>query len=217
MLFSIYAGLFAARNLPIASLLLTFAVAPLLATNLRRAQPEGGSGVSKLLARFNSLGERMAESEMRFRGHIVPVLTVVILLWIVAHHGRLGQRQLVHAQFSQKRFPVSAVDLLAGKQVRSQVFAPDSWGGYLIYRLYPPFQVFVDDRHDFYGEKFLQDYIKVTDIQSGWQEVLDSNRVNWVLIQQNSALSSALKEVPSWKLAYADDTAALFTRTAPLK
>ncbi|HKC70249.1 MAG TPA: hypothetical protein VKB60_01440, partial [Terriglobales bacterium] len=93
---------------------------------------------------------------------------------------------------------------------------PDYWGGYLIYRLGPNYKVFMDDRHDFYGEPFVRDYIKVQHIQPGWQEVLDKNSVNWVLVPPDWTLANALKEMPQWRVLYDDHHAILFARLPPI-
>ena len=61
------------------------------------------------------------------------------------------------------------------------IFAPDSWGGYLIYRLYPENRVFVDDRHDFYGVDFLRDYLKAIRLTPDWDKFLNEKHVNWAL------------------------------------
>ena len=75
----------------------------------------------------------------------------------------------------------------------------------------------MDDRHDFYGEPFVRDFVRVRNIQPGWQDVLDKEGVNWVLIPADSALSSALKQLPQrWKAVYDDHRAIVFARLSPL-
>jgi hypothetical protein len=96
------------------------------------------------------------------------------------------------------------------------VFTPDSWGGYLIYQMYPQYLVFMDDRHDFYGEPFVKAYIRVKDLQPGWDAVLNQWKINWVLIPPGSALSNMLKELPEWRVAYDDGVAIVFQRVPPL-
>ena len=63
------------------------------------------------------------------------------------------------AHFSHQRFPVAAVDYVEKRNLPGPLLAPDDWGGYLIYRLYPGKKVVVDDRHDLYGEQFLKGYL----------------------------------------------------------
>ena len=120
------------------------------------------------------------------------------------------------AHFDPQKFPVKAANFLGANGVRQQVFTPDSWGGYLIYQMYPQYLVFMDDRHDFYGEPFVKDYIRVKDLQLGWDAVLNQWKINWVLIPPGSALSNMLKELPEWRVAYDDGVAIVFQRVPPL-
>jgi len=96
--------------------------------------------------------------------------------------------------------------------IRDPIFCPDTWGGYLIYRLYPRTKVVVDDRHDLYGEQFLKDYLKVIWIAPGWEEVLDKEHVHWVLVPARSTLANMLKVTPQWRVAHEDETAVLFQK-----
>ena len=218
ILFSVYFGLYAARNIPIASILLVLSVTPLLAGAVERAgsAEELAPRARNLFLRWKNFAARMASTELGLRGHLLPLAAVVITFVVCLQGGRLGARPLVRAHFDGKRFPVAAADFLAARGIRSQVFNPDYWGGYLIYRLGPGYKVFMDDRHDFYGEPFVRDYIKLKDIQPGWQEVLDKQKVNWVLIPPEWTLSNALKELPQWRVLYDDHRAILFARVKPL-
>jgi len=218
ILFSVYFGLYAARNIPIASILLVLSVTPLLAGAVERAgsAEELAPRARNLFLRWKNFAARMASTELGLRGHLLPLVAVVITFVVCLQGGRLGARPLVRAHFDGKRFPVAAADFLAARGIRSQVFNPDYWGGYLIYRLGPGYKVFMDDRHDFYGEPFVRDYIELKDIQPGWQEVLDKQKVNWVLIPPEWTLSNALKELPQWRVLYDDHRAILFARVKPL-
>jgi hypothetical protein len=218
VLFSVYIGLYAARNIPTASILLAVTVAPLLGNTIQEAGAGEGipSSARSWFARLHHFSSRMAQTEQKLSGHVLALMLVVLSAWICLHGGWLGPNQVLHAQFNSKRFPVPAVDFLAVHCIRSHVFTPDSWGGYLIYRMYPEFKVFMDDRHDFYGENFVRDYMKVRGIQLGWEQVLDKHSVNWVLIRADSTLSNGLKETPAWKVVYDDGVAIIFTRTSPL-
>ena len=218
ILFSVYFGLYAARNIPIASILLVLTATPLLAGAV-----EHGSAAEELAPRardvflgWKNFAARTAGTELGLRGHILPLAAVLITFAVCLNGGRLGARTQISAHFDGKRFPVGAASFLAAHGIHSQVFNPDYWGGYLIYRLGPNYKVFMDDRHDFYGEPFVRDYIKVQHIQPGWQEVLDKNKVNWVLVPPDWTLANALKELPQWRVLYDDQHALLFGRVPPI-
>src|SRR5262249_2440833 len=130
--------------------------------------------------------------------------------------GRVFSEKVLTSAFDEKRFPVKAAEFIARQETPDRLFTPDVWGGYLIYTLYPRLQLFMDDRHDFFGQSFLESYLKVIGVNLGWRSVLDKYRVNWILISPDSALSNTLKEVPDWKILYDDGVAVLFERRVPV-
>jgi hypothetical protein len=209
-----YSGLYASRNLPVSSMLLTLMVAPLLSETVAKAgeNAEIAAWLRALLSRVHSFGIRMEKLELRFQGHLWLMIVFVLGLWACLHGGRLGSVQLLNAYFDDKRFPVEAAQVIADRDVREPIFCPDQWGGYLIYRLYPQTKVLVDDRHDLYGDQFFKGYLKVVFVQPGWNKMLDERYVNWILVQKNSSLGTILEQTPPWKLVHEDGTAVLFHR-----
>jgi hypothetical protein len=117
---------------------------------------------------------------------------------------------LINAHFSEKRFPVAAVDNLAKQNVKGAILSLDYWGGYLIYRLNPRMQVVVDDRHDFYGEDFLKSYLKMVRAEPGWRDFLQQHPAKYVLLPKDSALANLLLETPGWTPCYRDEVAIAF-------
>jgi hypothetical protein len=212
MLFAIYAGLYAARNIPVCAMLLGLTVAPLVSGWLSgiAGNRELSGGVRWLAGRIDSFGIRMAALDSTLRGHLWPAATVLLGLWVSGHGGRLAGAQVMDAHFDGTRFPVGAVDFLERRGAREPVFCPDRWGGYLIYRLYPQTQVAVDDRHDFYGTEFLKRYLKIVHGEPGWESELEGMHVGWVMVPAQSNLASLLEETHRWDLAYRDDTAIIF-------
>ena len=157
----------------------------------------------------------MQNIESGLHGHIWPIAAIVLTCWITFHAGKLGTKPLINAHFDPKRFPAAAVNYLANHESQGSVFIPDSWGGYLIYRLCPQIKVAVDDRHDFYGEQFLKSYLKTMHVEPGWKDFLDQHRVQYVIIPKDSALANILAETPWWQRIYSDDVAVLFSPSNP--
>ncbi len=196
VLFAVYAGLYASRNIPVSSVLLVTVVGPLVpAVELARG-----------------FFRRMAAAEMGMRGHIWPILAIVGTLSIAANGGRAGSRVLMDAHFDPKRMPVEAVSYLEQQEVKGPVLSPDYWGGYLIYRLYPESRVVVDDRHDLYGEEFFKSYLKMVRVEPGWEEFLWTHETWCVLLPRDAALANILVVAKGWKQIYADDLAIVFVR-----
>ncbi len=215
LIFAVYSGLYASRNLPVSSLLMTLILAPLLSQALTSGAENASipSRTKRFLSAINAFSERMARAESGLRGHLWPAIALVAGLFLVVQQGMLGPRQIMHAQFDAKRFPVSAVNAIQQRGIHEPIFSEDYWGGYLIYRLYPQNRVFVDDRHDFYGDAFLKRYLKIIHVEPGWEAALKEMNPNYVLLTKESTLTNILKEVPQWKAVYEDDTATLFERS----
>jgi hypothetical protein len=218
ILFALYSGLYASRNIPVSSLLLALVIGPLLSGASRNLAGRLTS-FRTLADRVAAFTERMGTVEASLRGHLWAIAVAVFLAVIAAHGGKLGANRLMDAHFDPKRFPAAAVDFLdrkaAGERTADQtdpVTVPDYLGGYLIYRLYPRTLVAVDDRHDLYGEEFLKSYLKMVHVEPGWNGLLDKYQARCVLVPRGSALANILDQTPPWKRVYADGVAVIFER-----
>lgn len=212
ILFAVHSGFYAARNLPVSSMLLMLIIAPLLSATVTEEGSENKLSVLSILDRYKSFAQRMGIQELQLRGHLWAVAVLVVIFFTCAHGGRFHSAQIMDANFDSTHFPVEASDYIAQKHLSGPIFAPDAWGGYLIYRFAPEAKVFVDDRHDLYGTEFLKDYVKVIQVLPDWQKVLDQNQLKQVLAPKDSSLANILRETPEWKEIYKDKTAALFLR-----
>jgi hypothetical protein len=213
-IFAVYSGLYASRSLPVSSLLLTMVIAPLFTQAV--GEEQGNAKLSWRLRAFFSrwavFGSRMRNMELNCRGHVWPAGAMMLGVMVCIHQGKLGSYQWMDAHFDAKKFPVHASEVLVRRGIREPVFAQDSWGGYVIYRLYPENKVLVDDRHDLYGEEFLRNYLKTVRVTPDWENFLNDKHVNWALVPTGSSLDNMLKQTARWNVVYRDDTAILFAR-----
>jgi hypothetical protein len=214
LLFAAYSGLYASRSLPVSSLLITLVVTPLLtqAVGEGRTHPELSSSLRAVFAKWEGFGSRMTGVELNFRGHLWPVIAAMLGLLVCVHRGNLGSHAWMDAHFDPKHLPVQAGEAIAQRGIREPIFSLDSWGGYLIYRLYPQTRVFIDDRHDLYGKEILKNYLKAVRVTPDWEGFLNEKRVNWVLAPSGSSLANMLMLTSRWNVAYRDNTAILFER-----
>jgi hypothetical protein len=215
VLFAVYSGLYASRNIPVSSLLLILVMGPWLsdATEKLAGTLAGHRFAGRRPASTQFL-QRMEVIELSLRGHLWPIAAIVLTCWIAAHGGALGPRPLMDAHFDAKRFPVAAVNYLEKQDVQGPLVSPDYWGGYLIYRLYPRVRMVVDDRHDFYGEEFLKSYLKMVHVEPGWENFLQQHQAHCVIVPKDSALANILAETAGWQPIYRDDVAAVFVRNS---
>jgi len=224
VLFAIFSGLYASRNIPVSSLLLGLIAAPLLPapiffrqvgrqSHMQRAINQPRSIVEPSpLPSLSAFLERMRGIELNLHSHLWAIAALVVTGWTAAHGGNLGSRLKMDANFSSRRFPVKAVDYLEKSQLPKVLLSPDYWGGYLIYRLHPKALVAVDDRHDFYGEQFFKAYLKLIRVEPGWEELLRRYDISCVLAPRGSALYNILALQPTWHEIYQDEVAVILVR-----
>jgi hypothetical protein len=215
ILFAVYSGLYASRNIPVSALLLILIIGPRLSDAVQRFTHRSTRSASQT-ATSPGFFLRMQEIETSLHGHIWPVVAIVFTSWIAFHGGYLGAKPMMTAHFDPQRFPADAVTYFETRKLQGPVFAPDFWGGYVIYRLYPQIRVAVDDRHDFYGEQFLRSYLKLVHVEPGWEKFLADHSVRCVVISKDSALASILTETPGWQPIYSDHVAVIFVPAKPV-
>ena len=115
-------------------------------------------------------------------------------------------------QFDSKIKPVDALNFIEAENLQGNMFNNDEFGDYFIYAAWPKYRVFIDGRSDMYGVDILKEYLKLTSIKPGWDEVLKKYDMNWIIYNANSALSLFLLEKDDWKLIYADKVANIFVK-----
>jgi len=106
--------------------------------------------------------------------------------------------------FPPDQFPVAAFPHIP---TEARLFAPDKYGGYLIYR---GRQVFFDGRSDFYGAEFLKQYGRLVQVRPGWREYFDSFHFTHALLPKDAPLIPALSAA-GWRMVYQDGTAVLLS------
>jgi len=205
VLFAVYAGLYASRNIPVSSVLLVMIVGPLMS-------PRPAVQAATAMKRWSSFFQRMTDMESRLRWHVWPTVVILLTFWLAASGGRLRSSLGMDAHFDPQRMPVAAGNFLEKSGVKGPVLSPDYWGGYLIYRFYPKIRVVVDDRHDLYGEEFFKSYLKMIRAEPGWQEFLQEHEAGCVLLPKQAALASLLLESRDWRAIYEDEVAIAFVR-----
>lgn len=118
--------------------------------------------------------------------------------------------------FNPKEMPTKTLDYIqANKLAYDKGFNFDNWGGLIRYKLDQ--RVFIDDRADFYGEDFYIQYGKIVQTKPGWENLLEKNKIEWILMPSNTMLAMALKDKNNWKLAAKDEASSLYVRVKQSK
>ncbi len=111
-----------------------------------------------------------------------------------------------------QRFPENAVTWLENNHPEGRIFNTYGWGGYLIWKLYPEYPVYIDGRADVYGDAFLFEYNSIYHSDPGWEGKLASYNVQIVIIEPGSPLANSLRESSSWENSFEDSVSVVFTR-----
>lgn len=161
---------------------------------------------------FSSLPDGALEFLKRWRrlfDSAIAVLLAALIVWAV----RLPDFGLGYGGLL---YPEGAVKYARANKPLGRMFNIYDWGGYIIWNLYPQYQVFMDGRGpDVYSPEYWAEYETVELAKDGWNKVLDKYDVNFILISTGDKLRNLiarLNESEPWRLVYWDFQSMLFLR-----
>ncbi len=143
---------------------------------------------------------------------VVAALLVAAMAWAVRRPGfGLGYGGIV--------YPEGAVRYVETAKPLGPIFNSYDWGGFLIWRIYPGYRVFIDGRGpDVYSPEVWAEYETIESAREGWEEALDRRGVNLVLVstaEKLHPLIRALSASGGWRLGYWDLHSMVFLRDVP--
>ena len=170
-----------ARALPLCALLLL---------------PIANAAISEWLPKssFLKYSGNLRALDVRFRGLALTPFVLLAAFYLTPAAG-----------FPADQFPVAAYPYIPAG---ARLFAPDKFGGYLIYRSSGTLQVFFDGRSDLYGADFLKQYSRLVQVRPGWRAYWDSFHFTHALLPADAPLLPALEQI-GWRPVYRDKTATL--------
>ena len=132
-------------------------------------------------------------------------------------------RSLYRTGVSYGMYPYGSAQFLKTLPPR-KIFNPYTWGGYLIWTLYPEFKVFIDGRG--LNQEIFAQYSEVISLtgpgrQSGrpkWKAILDGYNIDYLLLAplmdfaSDWSLINAVVDDENWSLIYADNSSLVFVR-----
>ena len=156
------------------------------------------------------LEQQIISLEAQLRGRVWPIAACIILTALLASGVKLDSaRQGYH--FNLEEYPVDAVNWLEDNPQQGHMFNYFAWGGYLIYRMWPDYQVFLDGQM-IYIEPLVRDYEQVLHADPGWEKTVDQYDIQWILVPVNERIVLTLLENPKWQMLYEDQTAIIFRK-----
>ncbi|HEX7774099.1 MAG TPA: hypothetical protein VF435_16870 [Pyrinomonadaceae bacterium] len=148
-------------------------------------------------------------------GGLAPVLSVVVFVILPVIVAVMSVQRAVarQPQVEAENFPVAAVEFIKSHEIPQPIYNEYHWGGYLIWKLYPQYRVFIDGRADVYGDALIEEYFTVHDGESSWKTPIDKYKIQSVLVEPNTAIASLLRQDPTWQKVFEDQQAVIFTHT----
>ena len=142
------------------------------------------------------------------------ILLNVLLLMLVLVLVALGVRRAVKEQpvIEAQEFPAAAIDFISNQRPPQPIFNEYVWGGYLIWKLYPDYRVYIDGRADVYGDELMKEFLAVNDGKPAWREPLENHGIRTVLVKPDVALASLLRQDSGWQNVFEDKQAVIFVR-----
>jgi hypothetical protein len=144
------------------------------------------------------------------------MLTIVVLVtpWIYPH---LGNPAFGNTLW-EKSTPVGAMDYMEQHALQGNIYHPQIYGDYLIWRLWPAQRSFVDGRVHLFDDSVIRDYrMAFNDLH--WDERLAGYNIRYLLLskdeEENRMMLESARSSGAWRLIYEDSTSVLFERLGP--
>lgn len=141
----------------------------------------------------------------------------ILLILLILALGFLNEKENRGRHFGVEvgALPFTAAEFIAQVNLPGPMYHVFNWGGYLMWRLYPRYKVFIDGRLDMYVPDIYDEWLRVALAREGWRSVLDKYKINFCLISNEpewNRLGRALEEDPDWILIYWDNLAGIFLK-----
>jgi hypothetical protein len=140
----------------------------------------------------------------------VKLAAVLLAAGVAAQIG--SSRIADQSEMEKARFPLRAAAFLDAKQLPAPLFNSYDFGGYLIWKLYPRYRVYIDGRADLYGDAFIENFIQIYRVDVDPRPLLDRAGIRTIIVEPRSNLATFLRTQSRWNRVYEDPVAVIFSR-----
>lgn len=201
-------ALFAARNIAVFGLVVT----PILARYADLAWTRQWQAWGYDRVPFSNRGRASRQGSRPVLNWLLLGLIIIAALVKVA----LPLTPQANLKAEQDSLPSEAVEFIRQEQPPGPLFNSYNWGGYLIFKLWPDYPVYIDGRTDLYDDTFIRRYLSVMVADEAWEQILNEGGINLVLVEQNSTLAKFLKLDSDWTELHRDEKAVIYARREPV-
>ncbi len=147
-------------------------------------------------------------------GILSGILLFIFLLFGVQH----ARATLAEGAFNRHSLPVGAADFIIKNNLPAPIFNLEN-GGYLIYRLFPDYSIFFDNRNEVYRGAPLSEYLTIARRGDGWENLFNDKynfqtAVLWYRPPLDSLAAGLSHDLflRGWRLVFWDDAAIVLVR-----
>ncbi len=115
-------------------------------------------------------------------------------------------------EFPEKWVPVKFIEKHHDLLASSRVFTSDQIADYLIFRNYPRQRVFLDSRHNYYGEDIGNDFIAISSASPKWKELVEKYKFDLILCEPDEPISVLVQATGGWRVLDRTDKYVLYAR-----
>jgi hypothetical protein len=210
-------GLMAIRN----GVWFSLIAAPILARYLPTIDISEPMQSLRRFKRFDALAlwfarrkERQAPIRYMLNRQIaVLMLTFTVLLspWVYPHSGNPAFGDTLW----EPTTPVGAMDFIQQNGLQGNIFHPQVYGDYLIWRLYPQQHSFIDGRVHLFDDEVITDY-RLAFHDTHWDERLAKYNIRYLLLskeeEENQMMVNTARPSVNWRVLYEDNHSVLFEK-----
>jgi hypothetical protein len=136
-----------------------------------------------------------------------------LLVIVSALAGALLIRDWDSLLLPQDKYPIGEIDFLAEHYPSCRLYAYYDHGGIILHRTGGRLPLFWDGRaENVYPNAILRDGNTITDLDTGWEKLLDSHRIEVILMPQKHGIHKALQKDSAWKQIHRGKVAKVWVR-----
>jgi hypothetical protein len=155
-------------------------------------------------------GQDVARWSSRARW-VVGILLAVVLAVMLGL--RIRSDQALDFRLDHEHLPVEAVEFMQRHQLEGPIFNDYNFGGYLLWKAWPEYPVFIDGRTEVYKGRVLEEYLAVSRAAAGWEDIVERYGVTFFLVRPEREISKVLLEHADWDLVYFDYNSVIYIQS----
>lgn len=141
---------------------------------------------------------------------VIVAAFISFLPWLRPYHPIKEVRNIINPITE----PVEIADYIKREGLKGKMYNNINWGSYLIWRLWPEYKVFADNRLHLVPEEIWKDTIAMQNGFANWNNILDKYDISFVVLSKkdNKRMIEFIGDDTRWKKEYEDETGAIFVR-----